>query len=90
MSGATVEKSQSAPGTGATEAYSDRRGEWRQVQGRKEHRGGLLCSGYGAPVEGGRTAGVSRQAGGAKSDVSSVTRDSHYETRRRCTLRVEV
>ena len=37
--GATVEKSESAPGTGVTEAYSDTRGERRRVQRRKEHQG---------------------------------------------------
>ena len=90
VSGATVEKSVSAPGIGATEAYSDTTGEERRVQRWKEHRGSQHSSGYGALMEGRRTAGVRRRTGGAKSDVCSVTRESDYETWRRCTRPVEV
>ena len=90
VSGATVEKSEYAPGTRLTEAYSDTRGERGRVQSRKEHRGSQHSSGHGAHMEGGRTAGLRPWTGGAKGGVCSVTRESHYETWRRCTRRVEV
>ena len=85
-----MEKSESAPGTRVTEAYSDTRGVRRRIQCRKEQRGSQHSSGYGAHMGGGRTAGICQRTGGAKGGVRSVTRESHYETWRRCTRRVEV
>ena len=90
VSGATVAKSESVPGTGATEAYSDTRGERRRVQRWKEQRGSQQSSGYGAHMEGRHTAGICRRTGGAKGGVCSVTRESHDETWRRCTGGVDV
>ena len=90
VSEATVEKSESAPGTGVTEAYSDTRGERRRVHSRKEHRSSKHSAGYGAHMEGGRTRGIRWRTRGAKGGVCSVTRESHYETWRRCTRRVRV
>ena len=79
-SGAAVEKLESAPGTGGTEAYSDTVGERGRVQRRKELRGSQPSSGYGAPMEGRRTAGVRQRTRGAKGDECSVPQESHYET----------
>ena len=40
-------------------------------------------------MEGRRTAGVSRHLAGARGEGCSVTRESHYETWRRLTRRME-
>ena len=66
--------------TGATETHSDTRGKIRRVQYQKEQRGSQLSAGYGATLEGGRTAGVRWRTGGAKSDMCGVTRKFRYVT----------
>ena len=90
MSGAAVKKTESAPGTGAEGVYSSATGARRRVQRLKEHRAGRHSSGFDAPMEGRRTAGVCQQPGGAKGEGCSVIRESHYETYWRHPCRVEV
>ena len=66
-----------------------KRERWR-LQRLREHQGGRHSSSCAAPMEGSRTAGVCQQPGGAKVEGCSVTQESHYQTWRNHTRRMEV
>ena len=67
-----------------------RKRERRGIQRLRESRGGRHSSRYDTHMGGRRTAGVSRHLRGGRGEGCSVTRESHYETWRRLTRRMEV